>query len=299
MIDQPGIYDISAADYHSGGGKTPAPSLSSSAARELLRTSPYHVNYARTTPQDDDPDEAMEVGTAVHAYLLEGSNAFEVINAPNYRTADAKAARIMARQAGKIPLLVHRWHDVLNMAAAALEQLQRHEDPPLPLTNGKPEQTVIWQEGDIWCRARLDWLSADYRNIDDLKSSRVPANPDLWARLLFRSQYDIQAAFYVRGLKAVTGIEAVFRFVVIEQEAPYRLSVIGLAPSAMALAQRKVDHAISVWRHCLETGEWPAYTRRTVWAEASAWEEARQLEREITVEDDGRPLAEQMFGGQA
>ena len=301
MIDRPGIYTVSAAEYHQD--PCIAPSLSASIAHILLTQSAWHAWWAHprlNSAYQPQEDEKFDLGTAAHAYLLEGESGFVIVEASDWRTKAAREARAVARAAGKIPLLADRWGDVQGMALAAREQLAKHEDAPRPLADGKAEQTLVWQENGLWCRARLDWLHDDHRMIDDYKTTGASANPDVWTRALFGAGHDVQAAFYLRGLKALTGITAAFRFIVQETFTPYALSVIGLAPDALALAERKVQYALTLWRHCIELGEWPGYPRQTCWATAPAWEEARWGEQEYrqkaTIVDDGRPLADQLFG---
>ena len=295
---KPGIYALSAAEYHRD--PCSAPSLSASIAHELLSSSAWHawVAHPMLNPayQRED-DERFDLGTAAHAYLLEGEAGFAIVQAPDWRTKVAKDARDHARAEGKIPLLADRWGDVQAMAVAARKQLQAHEAQPCPLSTGQPEQTLIWQEGETWCRERLDWLHDDRKTIDDYKTTGASANPEVWTRALFGAGHDVQAAFYLRGLKTLTGIEAAFRFVVQENFPPFALSVIGLAPDALALAERKVAHALACWQHCLVSGRWPGYPTQTCWATLPPWEEARWMERQPV--DDGRPLADQLFGERA
>lgn len=298
----PGIYAMSAAEYHAD--PCDAASLSASLAHELLTRSAWHawIAHPKLNPAyQREEGERFDLGTAAHAYLLEGESGFAIIEAPDWRTKLAKDARDDARRHGKIPLLADRWGDVQGMAVAATRQLDAHEDRPRPLAGGTPEQTLIWREGEIWCRARLDWLHDDRKTIDDLKTTGASANPEVWTRALFGAGHDVQAAFYLRGLKALTGIDARFRFVVQENFPPYALSVIGLAPDALAHAEQKVAHAIACWQHCLETDTWPGYPRQTCWATVPPWEEARWGEQtyraqEAPVFDDGRPLADQLGG---
>ena len=297
MIDRPGIYELSAEEYHAD--PCPTPSLSSSIARTLLASSPHHAwwEHPRFNPgRVREEDEKFDLGTAAHAYILQGESRFVIIDAPDWRTKDARAERDAARAEGRLPILSHRWQDVLGMAEAAARQLDNYEDSPQPFTNGKAEETLVWREGDIWCRARLDWLHADHRTVDDLKTTSASANPEAWSRTLFGAGADIQAAFYLRGVRAVFGIEGVFRFVVVENYAPYALSVIGLGPDALLLGEKKVLYAIEQWAWCLKSNRWPGYPTRTCWASLPAWEEARWVEREMQPVDDGRPIGDLLAG---
>jgi PDDEXK-like uncharacterized protein DUF3799 len=288
-IEQPGIYTLPAAVYHAD--PCPEPSLSSSIAKKLCLASAAHAAYAhpRLTPEAvDEAEEALEIGTAAHAILLEGVRNVVVIDAKDYRTNAAKEARDQARAAGKTPLLAARWRDVENMIAAARQQLDHHDDGGAAMfTNGKPEQTLVWIEqvtgdptADVWCRARLDWLRDGA--IDDYKTTGATANPETWTRTLFSAGHDLQAAWYLRGLRKLTGLDdAIFRFAVQETYPPYQLSVIALGPDALLLAEKKLIYAVGEWRACMARGEWPGYPRRTCYATLPAWEEARWLEKEI------------------
>ena len=283
----------------------PEPSLSSSIARTLLGYSPLHAftEHPKLNPGlEREEKEMFDLGSAAHAYLLEGESGFVIVEAKDWRSKDAQSARDAARLDGKIPLLAHKWQDVQDMALAARQQLGEHEATPIPFAGGKPEQTLIWREGEIWCRARLDWLHDDHSAIDDLKTTSASANPDAWTRTMFGAGADIQAAFYLRGLQAISGGGArgtEFRFIVQESFKPFALSVIGLAPDALALAERKVRRAIELWDHCLTSGRWPGYPTRVCYAELPPWEEARVTERELReqgIQDDGRPIADQLAG---
>jgi hypothetical protein len=308
MIDRPGCYDLPAADYHAD--PCPAPSLSAGVAHVLLSQSPWHAwtCHPRLNPAHQaEHAEHFDVGTAVHGYLLEGDADYVIVEAEDWRTKAARTARVDAWLAGKTPLLAAQWAAVQAMAAAARRQLANHQDRPTPLTAGKPEQTLIWQEAGVWCRARPDWLHDDHRTIDDLKTTSGSANPAVWARgPLFANGYDIQAAWYLRGVRAVFGVEADFRFITQETSAPFALTVIGLGPDVLTLADKKVRAALELWRRCLETGVFPGYPTRTCYADLPPWQETRWLEQEYRQApepvaaapfvDDGRPIDEILFG---
>lgn len=276
-----GVHNIPARVYHAD--PCPEPSLSASIVKRLCLASPRHAHHdhPRLNPAAlEEESEIFDIGTAAHALLLEGSRQIAVIDAKDWRTNAAKEARDAARVAGLTPLLAKCWAAVQAMVGAARAQLDAHADGGAQMfTNGTPEQTLIWREDDVWCRARLDWLRP--AAIDDYKTTSATANPDSWSRTLFAAGGDIQTAWYLRGLKAITGVDGLFRFAVQETYSPYALSVIGLGPDAMVLAEKKCLYALEGWRAARASGDWIGYPRRTCWAGLPMAHEAWWLEKEL------------------
>lgn len=283
----PDIYSMPADAYHRDPCEQP--SLSASIANLLLTKSPKHawiVHPQLGGQKLDEKEERFDVGTAAHALLLEGKNVIHEVRATDWRTSEAKAVRAKARENGLIPLLSHQYLQTMEMAASIREQLPNLDaDPPL-FADGKAEQTLIWQESNgVMCRARLDWLRDDRQAVDDLKTTARSANPHIWTRTtLWSIGADLQVAFYLRGVKALTGKTAAFRYVVVETTPPYALSVVSLAPDAVALADDKVERALEIWKRCLDRSEWPAYPRQVCHAELPPWSESQWLEQQAQEE---------------
>lgn len=279
-----GILELSADGYHADSVSA-RPSLSASIAAVLCTRSPLHAwtAHPKLNPHFERTEDAkFDVGKAAHSVLLEGEDVVYIVHEPDWRKTVAKEAREYARSLGKVPLLSHHRDEVYAMVEVVRVQLAAHRaDPPL-FTDGKPEQTLVWQEGDVTCRARLDWLRDDMRCIDDLKTTSRSADPAAFTRNLYSTGADVQAAFYQRGLRvcadAPTG--AVFRWCVVETSPPYALSVVSPGPDVLALAEAKVDRAIALWRECLANDSWPGYPTEVCYAELPAWEESRWLEKE-------------------
>lgn len=297
---KPGLHTMDSEEYHAD--PCPAPSLSASILHLLCARSPRHAWTAHPRLNPDyqrEEENKFDLGTAAHAFILErhGSGRFAIVDAPDWRTKDAQTLRVAARMAGKTPLLRAQWEQVKALASALGLSLSRLE-PPRPFTQpgGQPEQTLIWKEDGIWCRARLDWLHDDHRMIDDLKTTAASANPSAFSRMLFSMGYDIQARWYQRGVQAVLGKAARFRFIPVEIDPPYACSAVSLGPEAEALADQKIAYGLKVWRECLATDTWPGYPTATAYADPPAWEvmawSERQYRDEGGVVDDGRPLGE-------
>jgi PDDEXK-like uncharacterized protein DUF3799 len=276
-----GIHAISADAYHADPAETP--SLSASIARILCSSSPAHARAAhpRLNPEyEREEADKFDLGTAAHALLLQGEQIVHVVDAPDWKKQDARNERNAARLAGKVPMLPDQWERVQAMVAATAARLAALDTAPPPFTDGKPEQTLIWEENGVVCRALVDWLRDDHAVVDDYKTTSKSASPEQWPRTLFSTGCDVQAAFYLRGLKALTNVDAEFRFIVQETFPPYALAVFSLGPDALALAEARVRYALAKWRDCLDHDEWPAYPTEVCHVEMPGWEEAKWLERE-------------------
>jgi hypothetical protein len=286
-----GIHTMSGEEYHADltGGQ---PTLNASVAKLLINASPLHAwtAHCRLNPDyRETVDKKFDVGTAAHeVFLLGNDDRVHVLDPAfkDWRKKEVQEERDQARAEGLVPLLAHEWVNVSAMLTALREQLPRIDASPPLFRDGDAEQTLLWTERGVACRARLDWLHKDFSAVDDLKTAGRSANPFVWTRSTMWSMgADIQTAFNLRGVKAVSSVDAGFRFVVIETSPPYALSVISLAPDALALANAKIDRALEIWKRCLETDEWPAYPRQVCYAEAPPWAEAEFLTQQAVDEE--------------
>jgi hypothetical protein len=282
IIDQPGLYDLPEDAYHAD--PCVVPSLSSSIGKKLIHESPRHAweAHPRLNPNFQRKEKAaFDGGKVAHKLMLGKGAELAVINAPDWRTKAAKEAREDAYNAGQTPILVDQMAAVEEMVAAGRKQLDDHEDDAMAFRNGKPEVTLIWQEGKVWCRAMLDWMPNEGGVFYDYKSTGQSANPDTFGRPFFNLGYDFQAAFYRRGIRKVLGIaEPHFKFVVQENYSPFALSTIGVPPAALDDADTDVQQAIDLWASCLEHDLWPGYPRRTCYVHPPGYIMAQRLDRE-------------------
>lgn len=258
------------------------PSLSSRLAHILLTMSPRHCWHAcpRLNPawQPDD-DRAFDLGTAAHAVLLEGRTLC-VIDADDYRTKAAQQAREHAKATGGLPVLRHQAMAIEQMVTVAREKIACSPDLH-DLGELLPERTLRWRERLTWLRCRPDWVTADHAVILSFKTTGGCAEPNTFARMILGCGYDVQAAFELAGLKAVTGVDAKYLWIVQETDPPYAVSLIGLSPMLYDLAHRKYRRAIELWARCMESGEWPAYPDRIAYIDPPAWAVSQWAEREM------------------
>jgi hypothetical protein len=283
MITQPGIYDLPEHEYHAD--PCPAPSLSASIARKLVRQSPMHAWHAhpRLNPnrERDDGNDASNAGTILHKMLLGKGAEIAPIAADDWRTKAAKEAREAARAAGLVPVLKHKLDALHECAAAARKQIMAHPDGQILFEPGQPERAMVWREGETWCRSLVDWMPDDPAlPLIDIKTTGMSAAPGEWERRLI-TEYALQEAFYRRGARALgRTARAPMLFVVIECEAPFGVSVMTPAPSLQVIAEHEVDKSIRLWGQCMSTNAWPGYPPFTAHIEAPTWR-INQMEMEM------------------
>lgn len=246
--------DVPMSDYISD--PCPLPSVSRGTLHTLITQSPLHARYHHPVLGDAPSSESSraDAGTAVHSLVL-GGNEIAWLEFDDWRTKQARAVRDEIRASGRTPMLAKDRDDAEK--AAEIAKIRLRSFGP-----GVAEQTMIWKDGNTWCRARPDWLSMDQNVIVDLKTT-MNADPFAWAKSTMYSQgYDLQHAHYLRGLQVLTkNPELRFVFLVVEIEAPYACSVVSLSNEAVDYAERKRSEALARWADCYERDEWPGFQR--------------------------------------
>ena len=246
----PGLLYMPATQYHAD------PSIGHSGLIRLLK-SPAHLREALDHPPQPTP--AMAFGSAVHTYILEPerfSNEFVVAEKFDRRTKEGKeaAARFEAANQGKTLITAEDLATLTLMRAAVVA----HQGAADLLKQGEAELSAFWTDSltGIPCRCRPDWFNATA--LVDLKSC-VDASSRGFSRAIANHGYDIQAAFYVDGVKRVTGSELPFLFIAMEKDAPHAVAVYQADPEIIEIGRKKVRAALQLLKWCQESGAWPAY----------------------------------------
>jgi|ERR1700677_294502 len=270
---EPGLHNLSSDIYHAD--PCVKPSLSSSIANVLLTQSPLHawMAHPRLNPNfQRESDSRADIGSAAHAIFLERDESkIVIVQANDWRTNAAKQARDDAHAQGKYAILEAKFAAVKQMVTRAESYLNETELRGI-LDTGSPERSIIWQEGETWCKARPDLLSADRRVCLDYKTTES-AQPDTFIRQIPRLGYDTQASWYSRGMGAL-GHETEFVFLAQEITEPYSCSLIGLSNAYKEVARLKVERALHIWRECVDTNRWPAYSTKILYAEPTSYQMA-------------------------
>ena len=264
----PGCYALRISDdeYHHQ-----APGISSTGLKQLLRSPAHYQAYLQERGSDSP---ARRLGRAIHAWVLEPhlfDQKFAVWR------AGARRGRAYADFE-----LAHRGKTILGEAEMRAVQGCAHallNDKTFPLRGflegardglgqplvapAKTEFSIFWTDEatGVQCKVRLDAVRLEDPVIAvDLKSTD-DARPEAFTRQLLRLHYDLQAAFYMEGVRRFTGRECPFIFAAVEADRPHGTAFYALSPNSdlMENGRRKVRHALGLKARCDRTGKFPGY----------------------------------------
>lgn len=279
IVPGAGIYQMPLSDYIAD--PAPKPSLNAGACHSIITQSPLHcwVGHPRLNPAHESEESSrLDFGTVSHNLLLEGNTSIlQIINADDWRTKAAKEERDLARAQGKTPILEKDYATVRKMVDVATIYIYDSEIGD-DWKKGVSEQTLVWDEKDVWFRSRPDRMSRDAKVLFDFKTCSN-AEPNAFIRTILQNGYDLQAGLALRGAYALKGAyDAKFIFVAQEVDPPHAVSFIGLSNAFLALVDKKLDAATKLWSQCLTSNKWPAYTSRVAWVDVpgftvTQWEE--------------------------
>lgn len=251
----PSLLSVTAKQYHD------CPAVGHSGLLRMMR-SPAHYRAWMETPPEPTPQ--MVFGSAFHSALLEPENyARDYVLAPKFdrRTKDGKAAAEAweAANAGKIPLT----EDQVLAIGAMVDAVRAHVGAARLLAHGVAEMSGFWIDPDtgIECKCRPDFTSLAGETIVcivDVKTT-TDASAEGFSRAIASLGYDVQAAFYQDGLKALTGRSIPFYFVAVEKDPPYAVAVYEAAEDVIEVGRRKYRGALQLLKWCRDNDSWPAY----------------------------------------
>lgn len=242
-----GVYDaLDEAEYH----QDPT-SVSASGMKTLLR-SPAHFLHERTHPKTST---AMDLGSVAHSMVL-GTGCEYVAIEGNRNRNDVKAAITEAETEGKVVLKPEQLAAAERMADAVLTH--RHATRLLA-SPGRSEVSMFWQDPayDVIRRCRWDRLTEAAIGVD-LKTCHN-AHPDALPKHIAEYGYDLSATWY---LDVAAGLDidlTAYALVFVESTEPHPVVVVELSGSFLDRGAALAHKALTTYRHCLDTGRWPAY----------------------------------------
>ena len=219
--------DIPNEDYHANVG------ISSSFIRRFGESQLHALEHKQeTTP-------AMTFGTAAHSMLVEGEDAFNkeitVLEGSPYTKA-YKEQKIECEEKGMTVIKEADLETIKGMK----DNMVYEGNAYLNAKDKVAEASFYWYEDDVLCKCRPDAIcdplvSRDTENsivVIDYKTTQS-CEPYMFARSVKKYGYDMQAAWYRRGMQKAGYDVQEFVFVAQEKTYPYASKVFKITDEQM------------------------------------------------------------------
>jgi len=249
--------DLDAAAYHADLTTISKHGL------DLINRAPALYAWKKSGEAEEETSPALRWGTLVHLAVLEPHKLRdEVAVAPegiDRRTKAGKEAwaEFEASAAGKITCTVEEVRKLREI----FDAVRSHPAANALLTGDLGiEHSVYWTDPEtgIACRARPDVIRCDGLVID-LKTCQS-AERNAFSRASANYRYNVQAAFYLDGLRA-NGVEAdAFVFIAVEKEAPFLVQCLAADDSFVSSGRAAYRRDLETYQRCLTSGDWPGYS---------------------------------------
>lgn len=242
-------------DYHAH------PAISSSKIK-LLYDDPYAVEWLSKSPQDSEKTAALDIGSAVHAALLEPElyeRDYVVMPDLNLRTNAGKAEKkaFIEKHAG-INIITAQDHIKISYIVSSVLAHPQAAKLIKQKTRAYVERSFFWtdEETGINCRCRPDKLIFGEQTggpilILDIKTTAD--NIDDFSRAIEKYKYYLQAAFYTDGLEAATkATNFEFVFLVIQKSISagrYPVRLVKIADDYLKLGRAEYKEVLQNYKY--------------------------------------------------
>lgn len=231
----------------------------SSSRLKLMGRSPYHFSVYHQ--MDNEPTEAMQLGTALHMAVLEpdkfDDEYFILKEKPDRRTKAGKEEwdSLQVKHAGKTLIMPDSGEAILSMRKSIVHNNLMQK----LLTNGIVEQSMYWTDPLTGIKQRC---RPDFRRnavVIDIKTTR-DASPEKFALAMSHLDYHLSAAHYCEGISECHGFSVkAFLFVAVESSFPYTCAVYRLSETDLENARARRNSYLQLITKCQQSGIWPGY----------------------------------------
>ena len=128
------------------------------------------------------------------------------------------------------------------------------------LINGEHEVSLFWTDEDtgIKCKCRPDSLNDKLKIVVDYKTCDN-AETRHFMRKAIDLGYDLQASYYLDGVKSTTGLDCIFVFIAQEKKPPYAVNILQADDVFIRSGRQLYKDMLATYKECTETGNWWGY----------------------------------------
>ena len=228
--------------------------ISSSTLRKFGYSQLHAINEEQKTT------DAMNFGTAAHYMLVEGEQVFNnevavLMGSPYTKAYKENKADMLERYACVIKEA--EFDNIKGMKENIVDEANMYLQADDKLT----EASFYWYEGKVLCKCRPDIICSPFKElykpgeiyVVDYKTTKS-CNPEQFADSVKYWGYDMQAAWYRRGMQKAGYVVKEFAFVAQEKVPPYASKVFIITDEQMDKAWEQMSMYLEDYNRYLDTG---------------------------------------------
>jgi hypothetical protein len=224
--------DLTNQQYHN------RPEISSSDVKAVALKSLAHWHYG-----ERKESAAFDLGTSVHAMILEPEKALVRKGPADRRTNDWKEKKMAADLDGVTLLPAAEYDLAEKMSQAVLQDVTAKRLLGQHDLVREASFFALDPVTGMHIKCRPDAYSPTTGLVIDIKTT-ADASPRAFARDVAKFGYDLQVAFYLRVLEAAGFKATEFVFICVEKEPPFAVGCHMLSPEYVASSQVIVTHTL-------------------------------------------------------
>ncbi len=238
------------------------PALSASGIKRLCDGTPQHFLTSL------GPTKSMSLGTMMHELLTEprAFDAHHVLQPPDIKRRAGKQWDSFRDAVGERTVIGPKDLEKLTIMTS---HIREHEEFRNAIQGGDSEVSFFWRDAESGApmKTRIDKIKrvkrddGDHIVITEIKTANEATYTHM-CKALVQYGYDVQAYMQTTAVRKLlkTPIERIhFRWAVIETEPPHLPVVYPMSPEVLERGYRLTRYAATLYKQCLETGEWPGY----------------------------------------
>jgi len=227
---------------------------------DKIAQSPQHYHFHKHNSQE--PTQAMRIGTALHAYVLEDFDKLCAVEPTqiNKRTKDGKEIYEVFQTLNANKTIITE--DDMEHVKAMSASIMAHPTASHLIKTAEEKELSVFFEHECGTKAKCrPDIIANGGVLVDIKTT-TDASPDAFSKALYNFRYFVQSAYYLDGTKELTGNGADFIFIVVEKIPPYAVAVYIIGDADIDLGRQDYKRHLETYNECVKTGIWHGYSQQ-------------------------------------
>jgi hypothetical protein len=218
---------------------------------KMMQRSPMHYKF--TKEQGFQPmTDPIILGVVTHYATFEPEKLDSHVAVWGEKRNSNAWRAFEAKNASKTIILADAFEHAKQIAAVARKVAGKL------LSDLDNEVTIQWTHANgLKGKGRIDHLSRGY-GIVDLKTTR-DASPGGFGRSAANLSYLGQAAYYVLGYEAMTGIRLPYTIIAVESRPPFAAALYTVTNEQIELGRVTYERLLDRVKECEASGSWPSY----------------------------------------